>query len=211
VTATRALDESVTRRLRAENDDLKAALDNAQHAAGGDVQKLVAENRELREKLRHEDEELALNDADRGDKEGKPRAFPKDLAPRFTQDALLKSFTDALKQAGVDGNVSHIDCDEFPCIVYGDVKAGTDIQASNLADKLKDAPALAQYKDDEDNNSWWRSLKKTDDGKTEENTMFGIAVWPKSENGDNGGDDIAKRIGFRNQQMWDAMKPSSKR
>ena len=47
--------------LRAENEDLRAALDNAKNAAStGDVRTVLAENAALRDKLRKSDEELAL-------------------------------------------------------------------------------------------------------------------------------------------------------
>ncbi len=198
-------------RLRAQNEDLKAALDNARHAAGsGDVQKVLAENESLREKLRKDEEQLARAEQDRKATQGEPLPFPDDLPPRFSQQSLLRSFTAALTQAGIEGDVTHIDCDEYPCIVYGDVKATSDVDASAISRKMKDADAFAPYKDDEDNSSWWRSLKKDDKtGETVDETHFGIALWPKvDQDNDPNSDAIGRRIGFRNQQMWDAMKPA---
>jgi hypothetical protein len=199
-----AADTPMMHKLRADNEQLLASLDNARAAAGGDVQRLLAENQALRESLKRTDDQLARAEIDRKDKE---RPFPKDLAPRFEQPQLLSSVTAALKEAGVEGDVTHVDCDEFPCIVYGDVKLGKNGDAGALANKLKESSALAQYREDEDHNSWWRSLKKDPKtGQEIDETHFGVALWPKVSDDDS--DEVGKRIGFRNQQMWDAMKPA---
>lgn len=211
VAVTAAADPGLLKRLRRQNEDLQASLDNARAASGGDVQRILAENQALRDKLRHDDEELALVDADRKDKEGEALPFPADLPPRFTQAELLKSYTAALKEAGVDGDVTHIDCSEYPCIVYGDVKLPKEGDARSLAQKLEATAALQAYKNDADNSSWWRSLAKDKDtGEDVDETHFGVALWPKAADGQHSDADsaIGKRIGFRNQQMWDQTKPA---
>jgi hypothetical protein len=202
-------DPGLVRRLRAENEDLKAAIDNARAAAGGDAQKILADNQALRDKLRADEAELQTAAHDRSDKEGVAMSFPKDLPPRFAQQQLLQAFTGALKEAGINGDVTHIDCDEYPCIVYGDTKMGSDVDATQISNKLKNASAFAPYQDDEDNSSWWRSLQNDKNGGPPvDETHFGIALWPKGDAANDDSDAIGKRIGFRNQQMWDAMKPA---
>jgi len=97
-------------------------------------------------------------------------------------------------------------------VTYGELKSSSELDARSLSQKLGGTTALQPYKDDEANNSWWRALTKDkDSGEEVDQTQFGIAVWPKgAEDQRESSGSIGKRIGFRNQQMWDAMKPAKR-
>lgn len=192
--------------LQSENEGLRAALEAARSAsASGDVTRLVGENQQLRDKLKKADEEVALLDDLRKAQEGEPQTkFPDDLPPRFAEASLQRSFEEALDEVGIEGGIVEIDCKEYPCIVYGQLSSRHDM------DKLRDANALAAYKDDDNATSVWHTKKVDDDGKETELVYFGVASTPKPadpEAHDEEDEALDTRTGFRMQQMAERLFP----
>lgn len=183
--------------LRAENDGLRAALEAAR---SGDVTRVVAENQQLRDKLKKAEEEVALLDDLRKEQEGELQKWPADLPPRFTEAALQKAFEDGLNEAGIEGGIVQIDCAEYPCLVYGQLTSKDDME------KLRETAAFAPYADDEDRTSLWHSKKKDESGKTIERANFGVSLAPKGAT-PGGDDELNKRIRHRMQTTADALFP----
>lgn len=183
--------------LRDENEGLRKALEAAR---SGDVTRVVAENQQLRDKLKKAEEEVALLDDLRKDQEGEPQKWPADLPPRFTEVALQKAFEGAMNEAGIEGGVVQIDCKEYPCLVYGQLSSKDDME------KLRETTAFAPYVDDDDRTSLWHSKKKDANGNTVERANFGVSLAPKPA-APGGDDDLNKRIRHRMQSTADALFP----
>lgn len=176
-----------------------ATIAASEGAAAGDTKALAAENTRLRAVLKKQDEELSLLDGERVNRDGEALPFPADLPPRLTEKALLTALTTALKDAGVEGDVSAIDCAEFPCIVWGEVKGDT----STLAETLKKSKAFEPYADDGKHVRGWGS----GDGDTE---LFAIALTPEDPSRTPAQKDaFERRLRFRAESGFEANKPAS--
>ena len=122
---------------------------------------------------------------------GKERPFPADLDPRYTQEPLRKAFDSALKSAGFDGQVTAVDCSEYPCIVFGDGFGGPG--------DMKRLQAVNAFKDYEKAN--WRVYGWNTEAKTAGERFFGAAVLAPGENMD---DEMTRRLKVRIDEMHDA-------
>jgi hypothetical protein len=194
-------------RLEAENRALSDALVAARQALAGDPRRLAEENAALAARLQKAERQLALVEQLQQHAQGTEIEPPAELPPRFTEQALLAAFNNAMKQAGITGDVTHIDCAEYPCIVYGDVAVTADLDAMKIAERLEGTAAFAPYKDDANNASWWRARSKDKEtGEEKDETRFGIALYPKDDE-EKRGADIGKRVGHRNQQAFEDMRP----
>ena len=70
-----------------------------------------------------------------------PEPFPEEMPPRLEEGELTSAFSDALKQ--IDGaSFSHVDCSEYPCVVYGELTSGSSIK------HLRNSQVLSAYSDD---------------------------------------------------------------
>ena len=56
--------------------------------------------------------------------------------------------------------------------------------------------------------SIWAQSRKTDDGKTEQASTFGISIYPKDTLDEAGTAQVRKRVRFRQQQYMDAEQPN---
>jgi hypothetical protein len=116
----------------------------------------------------------------------------------------MRAFQEAFRRAGVAGEVQSIDCNEFPCIVYGAFaakgRADTEKQFRALQDQLRET-----YPGDRDRlttSLWTRSEK----GVPARNT-FGMAVYPLDPQREESA-DFRRRLRHRQSQYVDAtMKP----
>jgi hypothetical protein len=71
-------------------------------------------------------------------------AFPADLESRFRGAALVETFGRALASTGITGEVTKVDCSEFPCLVHGEVVASESLdQAHADAQRLQQAAATS--------------------------------------------------------------------
>lgn len=194
-------------RLESENRALQDALVAARQALAGDPRRLADENAALTAKLSKAEQELALVDAISKDSDGLEVEPPADLPARFSEQALVAAFNGAMKEAGIKGDVTHVDCSEYPCIVYGDVAVTADLDAMKIAERLEGTMAFAPYQDDANNASWWRArTKDRETGEERDDTKFGIALYPKADE-EKRGEDIGKRVGSRNRQAFESLRP----
>lgn len=168
-------------------------------AVAGDTRALVEENARLRSIVDKRDEELALLDVERKDREGEALPFPKDLPARFTEKELLSTLTTALKEAGIKGDITAIDCAEYPCMVWGEAH----IDTSELTEELAKSAAFSAYTDDSKHVRGWGS----GEGNSE---LFAITLTPRDPNRtDEEKALIDKRTQARAQAAYEANKPAS--
>jgi hypothetical protein len=194
-TATTAEQEARAARVRALAAQSAQALDAN---VGEDAAALAAENKRLRALVAKQDEELALSDQDRVDREGLPLPFPKDLPARHTERGLVDAFTQAFAATGVDGNVTAVDCAEYPCIVWGEMKGDT----SEMINQLKESEAFHDlYGNDSVHVRGWGHVK----GKPE---LFAVTLLQKGE-GAPDKDAVQKRVQRRTEAGFEANKPAA--
>ena len=136
--------------------------------------------------------------------EGTPLAKPAALPERFNDAALRENVTKALKEAGIPGDVTSVDCTEYPCIVYG--KAGK----RGDMDKLEATASMKGYGADHHSTHEWGVGSKQPDGTSKDELYFGMALYPKVDGETEAQkDEITKRLQVRQQEMWEAMRPRS--
>lgn len=192
--ARAAADEAGARRRLA---DLQASIRASEAASRGDLQAVVADNERLRAQLKRQDEELALLDVERREREGVAKPFPPDLPARFTQPELLAAFNTAIEGTGLKGGVTAVDCTEYPCIVWGEVEGDT----RELMDKLKASPEFkAAYENDAASVRGWGH----GEGQAE---LFAVTLMPKSKDGPD--KDLDRRLRARTEEQFEANKPAS--
>lgn len=93
------------------------------------VRALEAEVRRLRASV--EGHELAVKET-----EGMAIAFPEGRTAAADQEQLMTTLQASLKARGLEGEISAIDCSEFPCIAHGGIQG---IHDDALNAVLKDA------------------------------------------------------------------------
>ncbi|MCC7073716.1 MAG: FecR domain-containing protein [Deltaproteobacteria bacterium] len=165
------------------------ALEASRAASGGDVRVLLEENAQLRAELSEQRAEVAVMQAERAEDRGEAVPFPDDLPPRFSEAALLKSFQQAFADVGMKGEVSHIDCTEYPCIVYGKVPGDT----RDLMKQLQQSSAFREYSDDDRRVSGWAR----DEGGPEQ---FAVVLTPKTGAEPDDQDAAVRRLRWRVDQ-----------
>lgn len=133
--------------------------------------------------------------------EGKPYPFPADLPDRFKQPSLLRTFAEALKRAGIEGEVQSIDCNEFPCIVYGRFESKNREGAGKTLRSLL-GEVRKEHRDDHLTTSLWTTMEKQGEGKAR-GSMFGIAVFPNDPALKKDA-DFRRRLRYRQSTYVDA-------
>jgi hypothetical protein len=121
-------------------------------------------------------------------KVGSPVKPPEHLDPRFEAERIRAALNAAIKEAGLEGEVTAIDCGEYPCLAIGEMKGSA--FGPDEAGKVAKALAEAGYGGDAQ-----RNLGATVDDNGERRNLFGVALFPKTD-----GDDlqlISKRLHTR--------------
>jgi hypothetical protein len=194
-TATAASLQVAERRLATALSTVQAT----EAALAGDTRALVEENARLRAIVDKRDEELALLDVERTEREGEAIPFPKDLPARFTERELLSSLTTAMKEAGIKGDITAIDCAEFPCIVWGEAF----IDTSTLTDQLAKSAAFGVYAGDGKHVHGWGSGESNSE-------LFAITFSPKDPSRTEAQKAaFDRRLKARAQAGYEANKPAS--
>ena len=168
--------------------------------AGATTEVLRAENAHLREELLSLSRRFEEAQAELRESAGEPLPFPKALDPRFGEAALRDAFDKAFAEVGAQGEISSIDCSEFPCIVYGEIGTREHREA------LEQAGAFAPYKGDAHSVNAWSTTVKDKSGAPKEKHQFGIALYPRPADNTQR-DAIGKRLKYRNEQVFEAMRP----
>ena len=131
-----------------------------------------------------------IDDAD------KPEPFPEALPPRLAEDQLKGNFSTAF--AEVEGaSFSHVDCSEYPCVVYGELKSGSAIK------HLRGVDALSDYGED-----LLRIDRKMVGEGADRRLRVGISVTPKKKLTPRPRSKLLKRVRRRtNQEFGVGPKP----
>lgn len=163
----------------------------------------AAENRVLRQELREVRAALRTEASVRKAQEGAPVPFPRELAPRYQQEEVLRAVTEALKTAALPGEVRSIDCSEYPCIVYGESR----VREPGVLDGYlrKSADALRRsYPTEQDavSTSYWSSSGKD---PASGQGVFGVAIYPRPPEGEDDG-ELRRRLRFRQTQYVDSAR-----
>jgi hypothetical protein len=128
----------------------------------------VNENRELRSRLEEEQRERAF-------REGTPVPWPAGTPERFRQEALSAAVNAALQEAGHKGEVTDLDCKEFPCVLAGHLEGSLGSEAFK---GLLSRKALAPYAEDHAQTSVSASTLRDSLGRPVSRTQFAIAFGP---------------------------------
>jgi hypothetical protein len=172
----------------------------ATRALQAKIELLEARAREHEKTITELREQVADEQAQRVEVEGTPVDWPADIPEKFRADALRTQLNAALKEVGYDGEVTEVDCHEYPCIVYGKIN---DDDGTTL-EQLQETQAMAGYKNASNNTSAWGGVKKRADGDHRE-AAFGIALYPKEQDEARRG-QIERRLRIRHQAFWDQVK-----
>lgn len=170
-----------------------AAVDDPGHAAGVSAEllrsvrqralALAEENRSLRARL---EEELR----ERRSREGTPTPWPAEAPDRFRQDPLTRAVNDALREVGWKGEVTDVDCKEFPCVLVGHLEGSL---GSEEFKRLLRVKALAPYAGDHAHTSVAASTLRDSLGRPVRRTQFGIAFGPGAPPGTE--PDVQRTVG----------------
>ena len=172
-----------------------AALSAAAAAAAGDTRGLLEQNKSLQSDVATLEQQVELLQAEQRADRGEALAFPDDLPPRFSEAALVAAFNSALKEAGLEGELTSMDCTEYPCIAYGTVQQDT----RDLSKSLRATPSMSTY----DNDDWSVSGWHRNEGGRE---SFAVVLQPDGEAGRDA--NIVKRLRWRiDQGREDPPKP----
>jgi hypothetical protein len=106
----------------------QAALRNlaAAAAATDELERLRQENRRFQTELTLLRSQAALATA-----ATKPIPFPPTLDARYREEALRDVFNQALAEAGITGELTTVDCKEFPCLVHGRLTSQAGMDQAN--------------------------------------------------------------------------------
>ncbi len=98
---------------------------------------------QLRAEVARLTKELAVEKQRRESAEGKPIPFPADVPERHTEKGLMTSVRAALAELKLGGDVTAIDCTEYPCLASVRVQGAFDLE------RFLKAPALTAYAGDQ--------------------------------------------------------------
>lgn len=128
--------------------------------------------------------------------EGSEPEPPPVLAERFQSAALRGAVAKALLELG-GGEVTSVDCTEYPCVVYGELSGVKEME------KLRDATAFDGYSEDHRDVFSWTTGMRRGNGQPAR-TFFGIALHPTHADGRG---DVRRRLEYRTREMWEAYRP----
>lgn len=129
---------------------------------------LLEENQTLRARLEEELRERAF-------REGSPAPWPAQVPTRFGKEALLSAVNAAIREQGWKGEVSDVDCKEYPCVLAGHLEGSLD---SGVFKRLLGAKALLPYAEDHAQTSVSASTLRDSLGRPVKRTQFGLAFGP---------------------------------
>lgn len=133
---------------------------------------------------------------------GKPVATPPTIEPRHTAPVLTTSVRQAIGQSGVGGDVEHVDCDEYPCIVYGRL-----VGDEEDMEEIERAAALSEYDADVLTLLFWATTADSSEAAGPRETgLFAIAFYTFEDRAEMGA-ELDRRIRGRTVEYWNADEP----
>lgn len=152
---------------------------------------LVRENKRLTSRLTEVEQELRFA-------QGQPMAWPATSPPRLARKAVVAALNRSLREAGLHGEVTDVDCKEYPCVVSGNLKGK--VTASRFQ-KILDSEALRAYRDDHAQTSITNRSGNDSLGRPWVRSHFAIALMLA---GPAGTDVDVKRTVYRLRLLLDA-------
>jgi hypothetical protein len=152
---------------------------------------LLRENKRLASRLSEVEQELRFA-------QGKPMAWPATSPPRLARKAVVAALNRSLREAGLHGEVTDVDCKEYPCVVSGNLKGK--VTASRFQ-KILDSEALRIYRDDHAQTSITNRSGHDSLGRPWVRSHFAIALMLA---GPAGTDVDVKRTVYRLRLLLDA-------
>lgn len=129
---------------------------------------------------------------------GKPEPWPDTAPSRLTRKAVLHAMNRALGQAGLDGEVTDVDCKEFPCVLSGRLKG--QVSAAQFK-KILSSKAMRAYRDDHAQTSITTRSGSDSVGRPWTRSHFAISLMLA---GPAGTEPDVKRTVYRLRQLLDA-------
>jgi len=149
---------------------------------------------QLRQQLSQLEKKLAVEGALVQQKQGVPIKAPEHLDPRFDQESVRSAVNAGLKEAGFDGEVTAVDCSEYPCLAVGELKGSR--FGPDESERLTKSSAMTGYSGDS-KLSFGSSSDRNGQGTR---NLFGIAMYPKSADPAEQ-QQIDKRLRYRFDEM----------
>jgi hypothetical protein len=143
----------------------------------------------LRERVSQLERKAAAEDVLLREKEGVPIKAPEHLDARFDQEKVRGAVNAGLKEVGLDGEVTAVDCSEYPCLAVGEIKGAS--FGREEAGRVGHSAALSAYTGDSR-----QSLGTSVEDNGHLRNLFGVAVYPKAAD-DAEQQQIAKRLHYR--------------
>jgi len=153
----------------------------------------------LRARVRELEWQATAEEEARVERDGRGVQAPPDLPERFGQEPLRRAMDEALREIGLKGQVTDVDCSEYPCLVSGELSEGE--FGREESERLGGAAALAPY--GEDQRASFGSTMEGRDG--ESRRVFAVAVWQRVE-GPTEKAEILKRLHSRWAELQEALR-----
>lgn len=134
---------------------------------------------------------------------GKPISPPPDgIEPRFSGPALTGSVGQAIGQSGVAGEVQHVDCSEYPCIVFGRL-----VGDEEDMEEIERAAALSEYDADVLTLLFWATTADSSEAAGPKETgLFALAFYTSDDRASSGA-ELDRRIRARTVEFWNTDRP----
>lgn len=143
-----------------------AAIDPA--LASRSVSEQARRVEQLEAEVRRLNQRVARHDAFQQGLEGARVAFPADRSADADQQQLLDALQESFRRRGIDGEVSAVDCGEFPCIAHGVVRGG---DAGDVRTLARDAQGVI-------GGAPWLAIAAGNDAGGKSRVLFSIACHP---------------------------------
>jgi len=134
----------------------------------------TVELQRLRARVAELEGRLATGGTPGGEGDGSTLKRPVNLDARFDQERIRGALNAAFRESGLDGEVTAVDCTEYPCLLVGQIK-GAEFGPEE-SDRVAKASALAAYGGD----SQVGFGSSTTDKAGNRKNVFGVAVFPKA-------------------------------
>lgn len=152
---------------------------------------LARENKRLASRLSELEQDLLFA-------RGRPMGWPAVVPPRLSRKAIAQAVNQALRETGMDGEVTDVDCKEYPCVLSGNLKG----QVSPARfQKILGSKALQAYRDDHAQTSITNRSGQDSLGRPWVRSHFAIALMLA---GPAGTEPDVKRTVYRLRQLLDA-------
>ena len=126
--------------------------------------------------------------------------WPAESDPRFKKEKIVKAITEALREAGVAGKITDVDCREYPCIIGGQLEGDL---GPGVFKKLRNTRAWAPYAKDSAMTTMSKNRRTRSDGTNYIANSFGVSVMPRGD--ENTGPSVRRRTGYRLGQLMEAL------